>query len=487
MIRAALLAAAVLALPATASAACDAPASPTGEWPAYGHDLTNSRSQSLEHVIGTANAGSLTAAHIYRAPGLINATPIVSGGCVFVASNGEGPTQARIAALDADTLHEIWATQMIVGTPSFGGASVSTPALSGDLVITPINKNAGPFLVANDRSTGAEVWRTTLDNQKDSGVNGSAVVYDGMVMVGFFGNADAGSHEHGGFLILDAATGKILKKTFTIPDVDFQQGYDGAGIWSTPAVDTSTGFAYAGTSNPHNPQKEHARSDALVKIDLNRTSPNFGEIVGVYKGVSDTGVQDASHQPACEIKPDVYYDYHFSTTCAELDLDFGASPNLFTIGGHRYIGDLQKAGIYHVADAGDMSLVSRTPVGPACFACDAASPAFADGHAYVAGGPPGEMVSIDGANGVPSWASPIADGFVYNPVSVANGVVWTVDSTGFLDGYDAQTGLPLVKRRMQDDTGTSMTQTTTSSGIAIAHNTLYTAAASFVIAYRPGN
>jgi len=483
--RAALLIAAVLALPATASAACDAPASPAGEWPSYGHDLTNSRSQSLEHVIGTSNAGSLVAAHVYQAPGLINSTPIVAGGCVFVASNGDGATVARIAALDADTLHEIWSKQMTVGTPSFGGASVSTPALYDNLVITPVNKNAGPFLVANDRSTGAEVWRTTLDDQKDSGVNGSAVVFHGMVIVGFFGNADAGSHEHGGFLILDAATGQVLKKTYTIPEVDFQQGYDGAGIWSTPAIDTSTGFAYAGTSNPHNPQKEHARSDALVKIDLNRTSASFGEIVGVYKGVSDTGVQDASHQPVCATKPDVYYQYHFSVTCAEIDVDFGASPNLFTIAGHEYIGDLQKAGIYHIADAGNMAGVSRTPVGPACYACDAASPAFADGHAIVAGGPPGEMVSIDGSSGLPSWASPIGGGFAFNPVSVANGVAWTVDSAGFLDGYDTATGVPLVKRRLQDDTGASMVQTTTSSGIAIAHNTLYTAAASYLIAYRP--
>jgi len=347
---AALLGAALLALPATASAtACNAPASPAGEWPTYGADLSNTRHQSDEHVIGTSNAGSIAPAWIYPTPGLINATPIVDGGCVFIASNGVGAQDAQIAAVDADSGHEVWAYQMTIGTPSFGGPAVSTPALWGNLVITPINKKAGPFLVANDRSTGVEMWRTTLDTQKDSGVNGSAVVYDGMVLIGFFGNADASSHEHGGFLILDAATGQVLKKTYTIPEADFEQGYDGAGIWSTPAVDTSTGFAYAGTSNPHSPHHEHARSDALVKIDLNRDSTNFGEIVASYKGVSDTVVPDASHQPACDTKDDIYYSYSFSTTCLAVDLDFGASPNLFTdANGHKRIGDLQKAGIYHI-------------------------------------------------------------------------------------------------------------------------------------------
>jgi polyvinyl alcohol dehydrogenase (cytochrome) len=478
-------AAALLAAPAAASAACDAPASPAGEWPSYGRDLANSRVQPDEHAIGKDNAASLRPAFVYRTPGPINATPVVDGGCVFVASQGAGAQEARVAAIDAGTGQEVWAWQSTVGTPSFGGPAVSTPALSGNLVITPINKNAAPFLVANDRSTGAEVWRRKLDDQANSGVNASAVAYDGMVVAGFFGNADAGSHERGGFVIVDAATGQIVKKTYAIPDADFAAGYEGAGIWSTPAIDTSTGYAYAGTSNPHNPHREHARSNALIKIDLNRGSPTFGEIVASYKGVGDTVVPGASQQPVCETKPDVYYAYSFSATCLAADLDFGSSPNLFAVDGQKRIGDLQKSGVYHVVDAGTMAGVSRTPVGAACFACNAASAAFDSGHAYVAGGPPGELVAIDGANGVPAWAAPIAGGFTYNPVSVANGVVWTQDSQGFLDAYDQRTGAVLVKRNMQGDTGASVRQTTTSGGIAIARNTLYTAAASYLIAYRP--
>jgi hypothetical protein len=63
--------------------------------------------------------------------------------------------------------------------------------------------------------------------------------------------------------------------------------------------------------------------------------------------------------------------------------------------------------------------------------------------------------------------------------------VWTVDSAGFLDGYDQATGVQIVKRALEDDTGVRMMEATTSTGVAVAHNTLYTAATTFLVALRP--
>jgi outer membrane protein assembly factor BamB len=472
--------------PALADGACDKPADPAGEWSSYGHDLTNNRSQPAEHKIGAANAGALAPAFVHTAPGLVNGTPIVDGGCVFVLSNSASTQAGTIAALDATTGAKRWSTTVATGRAAFGGPAIGSPALFGDLVIAPFNKEGAPFVAAFDRNTGAERWRTTVDQQPLEGVNASPVVHDGLVLQGFFGNADSGEHERGGFVLLDAATGALLKKTFVIDDAAFAEGYAGAGIWSTAAVDTATGFAYAGTSNPHNPHYEHERSDSLIKIDLNRASPKFGEIVASYKGVHDTVVPGAQEQPVCEAKPDVYYQYHFSATCLAVDLDFGASPTLFTgADGKKLVGGLQKAGTFHIVDRANMAGVSTTQLGVPCYACNAASPAYADGHAFVAAGPPGQMVSVDVANGLPSWVAPIAGGFAFNPVSVANGVVWTSDSLGYLEGYDQATGRLLVKRSLQDDTGVNMGQTTSAAGVAIAHNTLYTAATNFVIAYRP--
>ena len=494
--------AALLVLAPAASAqtgACNKPAHPAGEWPSYGHDLSNSRTQPAENLIGPDTARSLMPAFIYEAPGAINNTPIVSGGCVFVASHGAGAADGHVAALDADTGAELWSATIAldeippipeeedVEVAAFGGPVVGSPALAGDLLIVAMNKRAAPFLVAYDKSTGVERWRSApVDTQENSGLNASVVSYDGLIFQGFFGNAGPGSKERGGFAILDAATGEILKKTFVIDDVAFDQGYDGAGIWSTAAVGTETGFAYMGTSNPHDPQLEHPRSNSLLKVDLNRESANFGEIVASYKGLHDTLIPDGQKQPVCETKPDVYYTGRFSATCLAIDVDFGASPNLFEAAdGTKRVGGLQKAGTYHVVNAADMSGVSRTQLGTPCFACNAASPAHVDGTSYVAAGPPGQMVAVDTSNGLPSWAAPIGGGLTYNAVSVANGLVWTVDSVGFLNGYDQELGIVRVKRSLRTDTGESMFSAASSSGVAIARNRLYVAATNYVIAYRP--
>lgn len=482
--------AAVALVPAAASAAssCDQAAHPAGEWPTYGGDLSNSRHQPAEKSIGTLNARTLKPAFVHRAPGLINSTPIVDGGCVFVTSHGATSASGRVAALDADDGSPRWTADFGVGKAAFGGPLVGSPALAENLVIAVLNRQGAPFAVALDRDSGAERWRTTIDGQPFTGVNASPVVHDGMVFVGFFGNYDAGSQERGGFVVLDAATGELLAKTFVIGDEDFAAGYAGAGIWATPAIDTDAGYAYVGTSNPHSAQKEHPRSTSILKIDLDRGRSTFGEIVASYKGIHDTLVPGASDQPVCKTKPDVYYAYSFSATCLAIDVDFGASPNLFRDSdGQLRVGELQKAGIYHIVDADDMSMVARTPVNAPCFACNGASSAYADGRAFVAAGPPGQLIAVDGTSGLPGWAAAIGGGFTYNPVSVANGVVWSVDSAGFLNGYDQAMGAQLVKRPLRGDTGESMFEAATSSGVAIARNTLYTAATTYVIALRPAS
>src|SRR5262249_43048028 len=120
-VRRLLLTLVALALVAPASsfaAACDKPADPAGEWPSYGHDLNNSRSQPAEKVIGTGNAGSLAPAFVYQTPdvSLVQGTPLVDGGCVFVLSQGvTHDSQATIAALDAKSGAKQWSTTVDEG------------------------------------------------------------------------------------------------------------------------------------------------------------------------------------------------------------------------------------------------------------------------------------------------------------------------------------------------------------------------------------
>jgi polyvinyl alcohol dehydrogenase (cytochrome) len=474
---------AALVIPAAdaAAAVCAEKKDPRGEWPTYGHDLKNSRTQPAEKDIDAGNVASLEPAWVHDAPGVINHTPIVTGGCLFV-----GSSDGTVYALDADDGSEIWSTELEVGTPAFGGGLVGSPAVTKHSVLIAINREGSPYVASLDRRTGKERWLRVIDKQPSSGINASVVVHRGLAFIGFFGSAAPGEQERGGFALLNARTGKLVKRTYTIDKESFEQGYAGAGMWSTAAIDRKARLAYVGTSNPHSAQDEHERANSLVKIDLRRKSKTFGEILDTYKGRPDTYVEGAADQPACDTAPDVYYVPPFSATCVALDLDFGASPSLFKdADGNQRLGDLEKSGDYHVVDPKGMVGVWRQTVGVPCFGCNAASPAAAYGKVFAAAGPPGQLFALDGTSGSVQGAGALTGPTTYNAVSVANGLVYVLDSAGFLNVFDADNGMAQVEKRpLANDTGASMTSATSSSGVAIAHGGLFVAASSYVIALR---
>jgi polyvinyl alcohol dehydrogenase (cytochrome) len=454
-----------------------------GEWRTYGHDLANSRHQDREKQIGPATVGQLTVAWKYQAEGAVfNNTPIVADGCLYLAA-----ADGTVSAHDADTGERRWSTTLATDPPGFGGGVVATPAVDDARVYVIVNQEGSPYLQALDRTTGAPVWKLVLDGQAQAMSNSSPVLFDGMVFAGFSGDAGPGESERGGYVIADAATGGVNAKHYVIDDARFGEGYAGAGVWSTPAIDVESGYAYVGTSNPHSPELEHERANSVLKIDVDLDRPDtFGRIVDHYKGKPDTYVPGLSEQPVCDAAPDVYYVDRFSATCLAIDLDFGASPTLFTAGGTLLVGDLQKAGVFHAVDPATMDRVWETVVGVPCLACNAASPASVDGAVYTAAGPPGQLFRLDGATGAPRWAGSLTGPTTYNPVTVANHVVYSVDSGGFLNGFVAESGLHLLKRNLALDTGESMATASSSSGVAVARNTLYVAAGAWVLAYRLG-
>jgi hypothetical protein len=71
----------------------------------------------------------------------------------------------------------------------------------------------------------------------------------------------------------------------------------------------------------------------------------------------------------------------------------------------------------------------------------------------------------------------VADGAHYQSISVADGIVYSFDGNGFLDGFAAGSGTPLLRRPLAADTGTPMGGVT-SGGIAIAEHAVVVAATS---------
>ena len=95
------------------------------------------------------------------------------------------------------------------------------------------------------------------------------------------------------------------------------------------------------------------------------------------------------------------------------------------------------------------------------------------------------MFSLDRSTGATRWLTPVGDGPHYQSVSTADGVVWTVDTGGNLDGFNATSGQPLVHRPLALDAGAPVANDT-STGIAIAEHQLFVAAGGLSYVTAPG-
>ena len=484
--------------PATAKAGPCKGKAAADEWPTFGRDLANSRHQQSPGAIGAATATTLMPAWSFVTGGAgigladLNGTPIVAAGCVFLNT-----AAGDVIALDAATGRQLWRRTVPLDagtTAGLGGIFVSSPAVTGDAVVALVNQTTGPYALALSRKDGSVLWRSApLKAGAGYYTNATPVVHDGLVLAGY-SPAEGDPTGVGGIAIIDAATGALLTRAEVVSPADFALGYAGGGIWTAPAVDAEAGYAYAGTGNPYSKKIEHGNTNAIVKIDVDRSRTTFGTIVGALKGnieQFDPVFRDLV-DPVCEAAgddPNLQLVVGNSAPCLQLDLDFGAPPNLFTdASGRTLVGDLQKSGVYHAGYADTMERAWSATMGVSCAACNAAATAWdRAGGVYGVGAPAGAMVALDATSGGYRWLSPVADATHYQSTTSAGGAVFTVDGNGFLLAFDAATGLPLLRRPVAADLppGTDPPVGVSSSGIAVASGTLYVAAGNAVVAYRP--
>ncbi len=476
---------------ATAKASCAKAEHPGGEWRSYNHDLSNTRTQPAEKKIGLAEAATLQPVWQFDTgdAGDVSGTPVIADGCLYF-----GGADGGVFALNADTGDVVWKRKIK------GGVNASVTVEDGK-VFANTSRIGRPATFALDQATGSPLWDTTVDDQPGSDIYSSPVYFKDMIITGWSGGAAELGDEtdryafQGGFVIIDADSGELLKKTYSIraPDENPEEpkdDYAGAAIWAPSAIDAKTGFAYVGAGNPFRPQAEHKHSNAILKIDLNRTSASFGKIVDSYKGTPDEYVPGWDQLPCYDIPGNrpPYYPQGIGQ-CGDLDMDFGASPNLFEIDGKTVVGEGQKSGIYHVVDARSMKREWTTIVGPpSAVGGIVGSTAYSDGAVFGPITVGGYVWSLDAASGTPRWVGQAADGAHWaNPVTVANGVAYTSDLKGFLNAYDTATGVQVLATPMWL-AGEGLKASW--GGVSVARNTVYTAVGTLgtngqVIAYRP--
>jgi outer membrane protein assembly factor BamB len=511
---------------ASAHSTCSAKPSTAGGWPMSGHDLSGSRTQSRETGLTPAVARTLQpvwafyTGHPSGGPELsladLNSTPTEAGGCLYIGAAVADTHFPNAFAIDVDSGKAVWQRHLPLTAAAIGGAIVGSPAVSGHVVYFLVNDKGdgtkrGPFVVAMNRHTGEVRWRSEpIVTQRNSFTNASVVVVRGVLIAGFSGE-EGDPEAQGGLALLSTRNGKLLARIYTIPPGEWigadGERFGGGGVWTTPAVDAA-GYAYVGTGNPFSKEHEHPNTNAIIKVDVRRGRRTFGRIVGSYKGdiEQSNDLVHAATRPTCAVLPDpaireipqlgdprlaalqgVLGD---SVPCGQLDLDFGAAPNLFRdASGRQIVGDLQKSGVYHAVYTDTMKRAWTATAGASCQVCNGASTAFvqATNEIYAAVSPGSFMTAISAQDGRVRWRTFAADIFHYPAVSAAAGVVYTVDNGGrFLDVFDARTGDLLALRSLARDGAPEAATLMNSAGVAIARRGVYVAAGSHVIAYRPG-
>ena len=443
-----------------------------GQWAMAGQNLDDSHFQAAEHAISPANVGRLAPRWTATVGGGVSATPTVYDGMVYVPDYG-----GKLSAVDARSGQLRWSRTISSYTGVADDLSRTSPAIYRDALILGdgwiLNSStAGARVFAVNRHTGAPMWSVQVDTDPASVITGSPVVHNGVAYVGISSKEEAGGPGtfRGAVKALDAATGRVLWSSYTVPsnngggDSNLPGYYSGNAVWaSSLVVDPKRGLLYFGTGN-------------------NYTVPD---------GVCTSPDQTGCTQPAADDYVDsilavrmrdgkvVWADHTLDADLWTLprpsgpDFDFGAGPNLFTTTSpatgrpEQLLGIGQKSGVYWAVRPATGEVAWQTRVGPEGnvanggivygTATDGRRIYVAEGNTaglpYTLGGSGpdagktvtgGSWAALDPATGKILWQVPDPGGAVATAfLSTANGVVYagSLAATGTnMYALDARTG-----------------------------------------------
>ena len=212
------------------------------DWPLPNYDNSNSRA-TFESKIHSGNVDQLSEAWRYELPrgkgfGAAATTPIVIDGTVHI-----GDLLTNVHAVDLSTGERRWMVGVDVGV--FGPSGV---AFGRGKIFA--NKR-GTEIAAYDAETGEELWATNLIGNGGA-INIQPTVADGKVLAATSSLAQPGAR--GTLFALDQETGEVLWSFDTIESDDLwghPKLNSGGGAWYPPSVDLNRRMSYWGTSNPY--------------------------------------------------------------------------------------------------------------------------------------------------------------------------------------------------------------------------------------------
>jgi polyvinyl alcohol dehydrogenase (cytochrome) len=473
---------------APAPASCPAVA----DWTTYGFDLTRNRFNPEEGLINAATVPMLDVRWFFSTgsgTAAVTASPSVVEGVVYV-----GAWNGTMYALDAFSGQPLWTFNINDPNPEdrggFPGIQASAAVVDDVVYFGAADAN----VYALDALTGTLKWRHSVGDP-DTSVEGAHVwsspaVFNGKVYVGKSSHLD-NPCVRGAVIALDAETGAEVWRFDPLPDricgTNTQQpcttDADCSGSSCVP-------FLVCRSTSGEQPQSLLCASDADCTAPATCQQP-------LGSGVTSSAAFDAGRGA-------VYVDLGdcvgsgntgFSNSLVALDaetgalrwafspipsgnlgdLDFIASPNLFTasIGTTPtpLVGVGSKNGVYYAVDQDTGALVwQQAVVAGGGLGGFNASTAVAFGNVYAGTftGPP-FIFALGDTNGAVAWQCPTAECNTssFGPPGIAAGVVFVGDEAGQLRAFDATTGALLRKL----DLGGSI-----SSGPAVVNDMVFVGA-----------
>ncbi len=301
-------------------------------WNGWGVDLVNTRLQPLKAAgLRPEDVPKLKVKWAFGVPYevTVEAQPAVVGGRVFF-----GSATGAVYSLDARTGCQYWVfkadTRMrtAINVASIGRGRYA--AYFGDSETNVYAVNA---------ETGQLLWKTRLDMHPMAGITGTPKLYDGRLYVGVRSASEevaAGDPKYpcctfrGSMVALDSATGRIIWKTWTVPDPPAKTkvssagtqlyGPSGAGIWASPAIDVKRRLIYAGTGNNYSDPPTNT-SDAILAFDMDSGALKWSKQLTEDAWNASCG---RPGKPSCPANPD-------------RDVDVGAAPILRPLGNGKDI------------------------------------------------------------------------------------------------------------------------------------------------------
>ncbi len=331
--------------------------SPTGSWNGWSPTATNARFQSAANAgLTPAQVQTLELKWSFGFDGEVSTfnQPTVIGQYVFVGSTG-----GMVYALDTKSGCIHWNFQ------ANGPVRSSLLRVSRSGTDALIFSDLVGWTYALDASSGREIWKTRPEDHEASRLTGGAVEANGVVFipVASWEESRALGPEYecctfrGSIVALRTSDGQRVWKTYTIdgpatlmgktPKGTNIYGPSGAGIWSSPTVDTRRGVLYIATGDNYSTPPTKT-SDALMALDI-----KTGKILWVTQITSgdayNSGCGNSNGNCPAENGP---------------DFDFGSSAILVNAGGRDLVVAGQKSGVVTAVDpAREGRIVWQTRVG----------------------------------------------------------------------------------------------------------------------------